>query len=100
MDSNQKYENKSLTEYRLKVNRTKWFLHRFCTPYWLQKTSKIHLIVALVCWGIGMLFVLFNSALFQANAAIEHPLVNLMVTAATITVLGMCFSYFNRRRKD
>lgn len=96
---NKRYENKPLKEYRLKVQRTRWFLNRFYTPEWLQRPTKTNLIVSLVFWVIGVSVVLFYRIAYQTEVK-GNFLINLMLITTTISIIGMCFSYYRGRQKD
>jgi hypothetical protein len=99
LNSNKKYENKPLAEYRMKVRSTKRFLRQFYTPEWLQRPTKTSLIILLSIWAAGIVAALFirtsNPAEKEGNF-----LIDLMVIATTCTIMSICFSYIRGIKKD
>ena len=99
LDSNKKYENKPLAEYRMKVRSKKRFLRQFYTPEWLQRPTKTSLIISLVVWAIGISLVLFDRASNPADKEGNFP-TNLMVIAATCTMMSICLRYIKNSKKN
>ena len=99
LNSNKKYENKPLAEYRMKVRSTKRFLRQFYTPEWLQRPTKTSLMISLFIWAAGIVAALFNRTSNPAEKE-GNFLIDLMVIAATLTMMSICFSYIRSRKKD
>mgnify|MGYP003575881896 CR=1 FL=1 len=99
LDINKKYENKPLAEYRTKVRSTKKFLRQFYTPEWLLRPTKTSLIIYLLIWVIGISLVLFDRALSPADKEGNFP-TDLMVIAATCTMMSICLRYMKSRKKN
>jgi hypothetical protein len=91
-------ENKVLAEYRSKVRSTKWFIKRFYTPDWLQRPTKTILIMSFLFWTVGVSLALFYRPSYQTDGN-GTLLIDLMLAAATLTMMGMCFFYLRGKKK-
>ena len=101
IDSDKRWENEPLTQFRRKVNGTRWFLNKFFGPVWLQRPTKTDLIISLVFWIIGLAAALYvKLTLTNEEAERNAFLLNAFMIGSTFSLLGMYISYLRGNKKS
>ena len=84
-----KFENKSLTEYRTNIRRTKWWIKQLFTPFRLQAPITSSLIVSFVIWLAGIVLAFHAKSTHHNETVNAFTSIDILLVLSTISMAGM-----------